>query len=352
MPKPSKFWIDETSPKEALKEYVLSKNPEGTLWDIFESYEPFYETPQAPPNKSEAWLAEQSRIVDEIAAKYFSQAKLSEDDIQNLLISIDEALLPEDEQEWDQDDEDYADIAKEIAATYLIPHRLNEKTVDQFSSALEKKLEKLNSAHIEKTNKSKFMNIIDTIDYYSKSKKDVIKKNLSMMWDRGSQDDEFYDDEEDDYDEDEHIPGSYNVREFGLACSDMFFGFGDDAGDTDYQEREQKTQDKIEKYAAEITELLGFAPNPELQPKSDNFDMDDDSAWDIYYTYTSSKLCQNIYSFDFIIWADDTRVLILTSHQEDKELPIEINLKAMPRDKYEEMIGGYHTMLASLPNKS
>jgi hypothetical protein len=83
----NKFWIEEKSPKQFFREFILSENPKANFWGIFNSYEPVYSTIE-PADTSTEWLQKQNKIVDEIIQNYFAQTQLNRKEIELLIEAI------------------------------------------------------------------------------------------------------------------------------------------------------------------------------------------------------------------------------------------------------------------------
>lgn len=325
------FWIEDKSPKQYFA-FIKEDYPEASFWDIFSDYNPILIESE---NRSEAWLTQQKELVDTIINTYLTDEAMDRNEIELFLDTLTMFNYPKEEQYFDGIDVKYVPLAKEIYQTHLASLGLNDATFDYFIYQLHIALEKHNHEHLIASGKAEMIKTLASLPHYSEEKKQEIIKNYLQITE-GYEDEPYEDDsEEDDFEAREDII----YPQVCLAFSDTFFGI-DDAGNIPYKKQEHIASEKYERFKAEITELLGQPPNPDLQPKpTSSFD---DAQWNAYFAFAEAN--PQAYEFDerFAIWNDTYRVLYLSMAKEDKETPYEIKLGGMPLEDYEVLIKAYH----------
>lgn len=340
----NKFWIEEKSPKQFFKEFVLSENPKANFWDIFNSYEPDYSRTE-PANTSEEWLQKQNKIIGEIIQNYFTQTKLNRREIELLIDAIEEYILPEEDQDTEDLYSKFKEVAKSIAQNHILPLKLKQSTIDDLLDRLEEKLENLNESHIIESDKEAMRQSIRLKGIkgeYSKEKVEEILQNFEMMWSipTGKNETEYKETEEDkaDIEIDDFI-----YPRFPLACSTIFFGFNGDGGNLSYEEQEEFVNKQFEQYKIEISELLNQQPSNTLQPKLDYLKLNTNENLETIYLElieTNPFMCE--FEGKFTAWKGEEKVLFLSVSKEDKELPYEINIGGLTLGKYYEILEKYN----------
>lgn len=340
-----KFWIEEKSPKQFFKEFILSENPKANFWDIFSSYEPDYSASE-PIDTSEEWLQKQNKIVDEIIQNYFAKTQLNRKEIELLIDAIEEYILPEEDQYTEDLYSKFKEIAKSIAQNYVLPLKLKQSTIDNLIDRLEDKLEQLNESHIIENDKEAMRQSIRLKGIkgeYSKEKVEEILQSFEIMWStQTSPNAEEYGgtEEEADNEIDDFIYPRYP-----LACSTTFFGFNGDGGNLSYEEQEEFVNKQFEQYKVEISELLNQQPDNTLQPKLDYTKLDADKDLKaIYWESIETNPFMHEFEGSFTAWKGNERVLFLSVSKEDKELPYEIIIGGLTSRKYYEILEKYNSI--------
>ena len=342
----NKFWIEEKSPKQFFKEFILSEKPKANFWDIFNSYEPDYSTTE-PADTSEEWLQKQNKIVGEIIQNYFTQTKLNRREIELLIDAIEEYILPEENQDTEDLYSKFKEIAKSIAQNYILPLKLKQSTIDNLLDRLEEKLENLNESHIIESDKEAMRQSIRLKGIkgeYSKEKVEEILQNFEMMWSipTGKNETEYEEAEEDETDIE---IDDFIYPRFPLACSTTFYGFNGDGGNLSYEEQEEFVNKQFEQYKSEISELLNQQPDNTLQPKLDYTKLDADKDLEaIYWETIETKPFMHEFEGNFAAWKGKEKVLFLFVSKEDKELPYEINIGGLTSSKYYEILEKYNSI--------
>lgn len=341
------FWIEEKSPTQFFKEFILSENPQASFWDVFTHYEPEYLNDIAN-NKSSKDLQNQREIVDEIIQKYFSETKMNRQEIELLVDAIAEFLLPEKDQETANIYSKVKDIAQEIAKNHLQPLKLKQRDSDDFLDDLQDKLEEINQKYIRESDQEAIRQSIRLKGITGEYKPEEVADYLSRYethWENqaiylASAPKEEAEDIASDRDD-------FIYPRLPLACSTTFYDFNGDGGNLSYEEQETFVNQLFERYKNEISELLNQQPDASLQPHIDYKKLDKHEHLEtLYWETIETNPFMYEYEVFFAAWKGNDKVMFLSVNHEDKELPYEINLGGLSLDKYEEILAKFNAITA------
>ncbi len=331
------FWELDTNLNILIKELQKDK-PNATLWDVFSNFKA-EEIQAEPAIKTEEWLQKQDTLIQTVIEKELNLYKqLTQKDIEDITLAIQEYTYPADEQDDYFLNTKFMRVAKIIAKEYLVQLKLNDNTLSNFLDKLENQLQKIHHKTIQNDGIQFFKDAINKLDYYSETKKEEIINNYESSV-KNTYFTQFEEDEE-PYDK---FQDYINYPSYPLAISGMFYGFDGDLGHLEYDERFRIVDEKMTELKKEISALIGdpdaslevnrfdFEKNPELYDKYDAF-------FDEHQCYFLSPATP--------IWNNGDKVLILSWFQEDKELPFQIKLYGLTLKNYLKLKDSYNTALA------
>ena len=144
---------------------------------------------------------------------------------------------------------------------------------------------------------------------------------------------------------DEEYIDEFDYPIIDLAYSNTFYGFNDDAGNLLYEEQEEFANKKFEQYKNEISELLKENPDDKLQPKLDYRKLDENDNLDsLYWNNMETNPFMHEFEGKFAAWKREQKVLFLSMTKEDKELPYDIHLGGLSKEKYSEILNKFNNI--------
>lgn len=326
----NEFWIEEYSPKQLYEDFAEEAGPQASFWELFEDYSP---QPVEMENTDPEWLQQQAEIVNAIVEEHFKEVQLDYETIEMLIEALSMYVFLE-EEDMEELPPEFQKPIWHIAQTYLVTLEQNKATISGLLSQLEEALVERNEDYIAEAEKAALQEKIANGDL-SEEAAEFLMENFENILKTELEDLE-------DWEEEGPAANEFIYPHVPLAISTGFAGFYGDLDQLPYRKRVQLAQEKFEAYQAELSAILGQAPDEALLPKPLNEHSEE--VLDQHYGLIEDM--PFVYEFDgpFVAWKNEDKVLFLSMNQEDEGMPFTISLGGLTLDKYTEILTQYNAI--------